>query len=250
MTAQTEKSTTHFGYKTVGEEEKQGMVNDVFTGVAYRYDVMNDAMSFGLHHAWKDALIDRLRPEPGMKLLDLAGGTGDITRRFLARGGAEVTLSDINPAMLAEGRKRLIDEGYVHGVTYLEANAEELPLKDKSFDAVTMAFGIRNVTHIDRVLAEAYRVLKPGGHFLCLEFSHPTGAPLRKLYDAYSFRFIPRMGKWLAGDAQPYQYLVESIRKFPEQERFAAMIKEAGFGNVTYANLTGGVVAIHSGWRI
>ena len=250
MTAQTEKSTTHFGYQTVGEEEKQGMVNDVFTGVAYRYDVMNDAMSFGMHHAWKDAFIDRLRPEPGMKLLDLAGGTGDITRRFLARGGGEVTMSDINPAMLAEGRKRLIDEGYVRGVRYLEANAEELPLEDKGFDAVTMAFGIRNVTHIDRVLSEAYRVLKHGGHFLCLEFSHPTGAPMRKLYDAYSFKAIPKMGRLLAGDEQPYQYLVESIRKFPDQERFAAMIKAAGFGNVTYTNLTGGVVAIHSGWKL
>lgn len=250
MTAQTEKHATHFGYQTVAEEEKQTLVNEVFTGVAYRYDLMNDAMSFGLHHAWKDALMDRLRPAPGMKLLDLAGGTGDITRRFLERGGGSVTMSDINPAMLAEGRKRLIDAGYTEEITYLEANAEELPLEDKSFDAVTMAFGIRNVTHIDRVLSEALRVLKTGGHFLCLEFSHPTSAPLKKLYDMYSFKAIPKMGTLLAGDAESYQYLVESIRQFPDQKSFAAMLKTAGFGNVTYTNLTGGIVAIHSGWKL
>lgn len=250
MTIPAEKATTHFGYQDVPVALKQEKVNDVFTGVAYRYDLMNDAMSFGLHHAWKDALIDRLRPAPSMRLLDLAGGTGDITRRFLAAGGGCVTMSDINPAMLEEGKKRLTDSGHIHGVTFLEANAESLPLADASFDAVTMAFGIRNVTHIDRVLTEAFRVLSPGGHFLCLEFSHPTAAPLKKLYDAYSFRAIPKLGKLLAGDAGPYQYLVESIRKFPDQDSFAAMIRTAGFGNVRYTNLTGGIVAIHSGWKI
>ncbi len=250
MTTQTEINTTHFGYTTVAEEKKQEMVNDVFTGVAYRYDLMNDAMSFGMHHAWKDALIDRLRPEPGMRLLDLAGGTGDITRRFLERGGGAATMSDINPAMLEEGRKRLIDAGYSDRVTFLEANAEALPLEKSTYDAVTMAFGIRNVTHIDRVLEEAYRVLRVGGHFLCLEFSHPTAMVLKKFYDAYSFSAIPAMGKALAGDAAPYQYLVESIRRFPDQETFATMIRQAGFGTVSYRNLTGGIVAIHSGWKL
>lgn len=250
MTKPAENIATHFGFTPVEEDEKQGMVNEVFTGVAYRYDVMNDAMSFGMHHAWKDTLIDRLRPEPGMRLLDLAGGTGDITRRFLERGGGAVTISDINPAMLAEGRKRLIDAGYHKEVTYLEANAERLPLEDNGFDAVTMAFGIRNVTHIDKVLEEAHRVLKPGGHFLCLEFSHPTSAPLKKIYDFYSFKAIPKLGKLLAGDAEPYRYLVESIRQFPHQDAFAGMLQSAGFGNVTYTNLTGGVVAIHSGWKL
>lgn len=243
-------NTTHFGFQTVDEDEKQEKVNEVFTGVAYRYDLMNDAMSFGLHHAWKDALIDKLRPTANMQLLDLAGGTGDITRRFLAMGGGEATISDINPAMLAQGRKRLLDAGYYDRLTFLEANAEALPLEDNSFDAVTIAFGIRNVTHIDKVLAEAFRVLRIGGQFLCLEFSHPTSAPLKRLYDFYSFKAIPRMGKLFAGDAAPYQYLVESIRQFPTQEKFTDMLKDAGFGNVTYTNLTGGVVAIHSGWKV
>lgn len=250
MTQTAEKTTTHFGFKTVAEEEKQEMVNEVFTGVAWRYDLMNDAMSFGLHHAWKDALIGKLRPTPSMKLLDLAGGTGDITRRFFKAGGGEATISDINGAMLEQGKKRLLDTGYYEYLTFLQANAEELPIADNSYDAVTIAFGIRNVTHIDKVLSEAYRVLNIGGHFLCLEFSHPTTTPMRKLYDFYSFRMIPRMGKLLAGDAQPYQYLVESIRQFPTQDRFAVMLKEAGFSNVTYTNLTGGVVAIHSGWKL
>lgn len=243
-------NTTHFGFQTVFEDEKQEKVNDVFTGVAWRYDLMNDAMSFGMHHAWKDALIGKLRPTPTMQLLDLAGGSGDISRRFLEAGGGSVTLSDINPAMLEQGKKRLLDAGYHRGVSFLLANAESLPLEASCVDAVTIAFGIRNVTHIDKVLAEAYRVLKIGGHFLCLEFSHPTSTPLKKLYDMYSFKLIPRMGKWLAGDAEPYQYLVESIRQFPTQEKFAGMLKDAGFGNITYTNLTGGVVAIHSGWKL
>lgn len=249
MARPMEKPTTHFGFTTVTEEAKQEMVNAVFTGVAWRYDLMNDAMSFGLHHAWKDALTGKLRPTPSMRLLDVAGGTGDVARRFLKAGGGAVTLCDINGAMLAQGRKRLIDAGYYGQLSFLQANAEALPLADNRYDAVTIAFGIRNVTHIHTVLSEAYRVLRIGGHFLCLEFSHPT-ATLQKLYDLYSFKVIPRMGKLLAGDGDPYRYLVESIRRFPPQERFAAMLREAGFANVTYTNLTGGVVAIHSGWKL
>ncbi len=249
MTKQAE-NMTHFGFQTVPEDEKQEKVNDVFTGVAWRYDLMNDAMSLGMHHAWKAALIDKLRPTPAMHLLDLAGGSGDITRRFLEAGGGSATISDINPAMLEQGKRRLLDAGCHQKVSFLLANAESLPLEAACADAVTIAFGIRNVTHIDKVLAEAFRVLRTGGHFLCLEFSHPTHPTFQKLYDAYSFKLIPRMGKWLAGDAQPYQYLVESIRQFPPQERFADMIRSAGFGNVRYTNLTGGVVAIHSGWKL
>ncbi len=250
MAEQPQHNTTHFGFQTVGEDAKQDMVNDVFTGVAYRYDLMNDAMSMGMHHAWKDALIDALRPEPDMHLLDLASGTGDIARRFLAAGGKQVTLSDINPAMLSEGKRRMIDAGYHTGTSYLLANAESLPVESSSVDAITMAFGIRNVTHIDAVLREAHRVLKTGGHFLCLEFSHPTSEPLQKLYDRYSFDIIPQLGQTLANDRESYQYLVESIRRFPAQEPFADMLRAAGFGNVTYTNLTGGIVAIHSGWKV
>ena len=243
-------ATTHFGFRTVEEDAKQSMVNEVFTGVAWRYDLMNDAMSAGLHRAWKDHLIAMLSPSADMHLLDVAGGTGDIAARFLRAGGGSVTLCDINPAMLEQGRRRLLDEGLYQSVRQAVGNAEALPCDSRSADAYTIAFGIRNVTHIERVLEEACRVLKPGSRFLCLEFSHPATAWLRTLYDRYSFDIIPRLGRLLAGDAESYQYLVESIRRFPEQKTFAEMIREAGFEQVSYTNLTGGIVAIHSGWKI
>ncbi|MBY0356023.1 MAG: bifunctional demethylmenaquinone methyltransferase/2-methoxy-6-polyprenyl-1,4-benzoquinol methylase UbiE [Rickettsiales bacterium] len=239
-----------FGFTPVREDEKQARVNDVFASVASRYDVMNDLMSAGLHHVWKDRLIDQLRPHKNMHLLDLAGGTGDVGFRFLKRGGGPLTLSDINPAMLAEGKRRAMDQNLYDRIHWQEANAEALPFETQCFDAVTMAFGIRNVTHIDRVLSESLRVLKSGGHFLCLEFSHPTLPLLQKLYDAYSFRVIPEMGRLVTGDVASYQYLVESIRRFPTATRFEAMLKEAGFTHTRHQLLTGGVVAIHSGWKI
>ncbi len=243
--------TTHFGFRPVDEEAKQGMVNDVFTGVAARYDLMNDLMSAGLHHAWKDTLIDKLHPVPSMRLLDLAGGTGDIAARFLRRGGGHVTISDINPDMLEQGKRKAIDAGLpADRIEWLVANAEALPLPGGRMDACTMAFGIRNVTHIDRVLGEACRILRPGGQFLCLEFSHPKNAVIEKLYEWYSFQVIPRMGKLVAGDGDPYQYLVESIRQFPDADTFARMMCDAGFSNVHYRPLSGGIVALHTGWKV
>ncbi|MFO1243098.1 MAG: bifunctional demethylmenaquinone methyltransferase/2-methoxy-6-polyprenyl-1,4-benzoquinol methylase UbiE [Rickettsiales bacterium] len=243
------QKTTHFGYRDVPEEEKSGLVKEVFSSVASRYDVMNDLMSGGLHHVWKDRLIDTLRPSPSMHLLDVAGGTGDIAFRFLKRGGGQVTISDINTEMLEEGKRRAIDLQRTN-ITWQLADAEKLPFSDNQFDAYTISFGIRNVTHIDKVLSEAYRVLKPGGHFLCLEFSHPENAGIKKLYDAYSFKVIPGIGKAVTGNRDAYQYLVESIRKFPTAPDFETMIGTAGFARTTYTPMTFGVVALHSGWKI
>lgn len=243
------QKTTHFGYRDVPEDEKSGLVKEVFSSVASRYDLMNDLMSGGMHHIWKDKLIDSLRPAPAMHLLDVAGGTGDIAFRFLKRGGGQVTISDINPEMLEEGKRRAIDLHH-DNIMWQLADAEALPFADNSFNAYTISFGIRNVTHIDKVLSEAYRVLKPGGHFLCLEFSHPENAMIKKFYDAYSFRIIPGIGKTITGNRDAYQYLVESIRKFPQPETFKGMIQTAGFDRVKYTPLTFGVVAIHSGWKL
>jgi len=239
-----------FGFQRVAEDAKQSLVNEVFARVATRYDLMNDLMSAGIHRAWKDRLVDTLRPSPSQRLLDLAGGTGDISFRYLARGGGHVTITDINPAMLAEGQRRAIDLGLRSGLDWRVENAEALSFPDRQFDAVTIAFGIRNVTHIERALAEAFRVLVPGGHFLCLEFSHPALPWLAKLYDAYSFHVIPAMGARVAEDRDSYQYLVESIRRFPKPDAFERMLKEAGFAHTRVTPLTGGVVAIHSGWKI
>jgi demethylmenaquinone methyltransferase/2-methoxy-6-polyprenyl-1,4-benzoquinol methylase len=227
----------------------------VFSKVAERYDLMNDLMSGGLHRLWKSDFVSMLNPPKGdtsFRLLDVAGGTGDIAMRALAAGGPQTTavICDISPEMLDVGRRRVADAGLSDRITLIEGNAEELPFADRSFDAYTISFGIRNVTHIDKALSEAYRVLKTGGHFLCLEFSEVQVPILDRIYDFHSFEVIPRLGQLTAGDAQPYQYLVESIRKFPKQERFAEMIRTAGFQNVTYRNLTGGIAAIHSGWRI
>jgi demethylmenaquinone methyltransferase/2-methoxy-6-polyprenyl-1,4-benzoquinol methylase len=248
-------SQTSFGYRQVAEDERQGLVNRVFAAVAERYDLMNDLMSGGLHRLWKDDLIAALNPPRGEKpfrLLDVAGGTGDIVLRYARASGANATavLCDISPEMIEVGRRRVTAVGIEPRITFAQGNAEALPFPDRSFDAYTIAFGIRNVTHIDRALAEAFRVLKVGGRFLCLEFSQVQVPLLDRLYDFHSFEVIPRLGALAAGDAAPYRYLVESIRKFPSQARFADMIREAGFERVTFRNLTGGIAAIHSGWKL
>ena len=249
MSEPEKSNTTHFGYRSVGEDEKAGLVRDVFSSVASKYDLMNDLMSMGVHRLWKADLIGKLNPRPGMKLLDVGGGTGDIAFRFLEAGGSCVTVYDINPEMLEVGRDRAIDKGHLSGINFMEGDAEKLPFDDGSFDAYTIAFCIRNVTHIEAALAEARRVLKPGGHFLCLEFSHVAMAGLDKIYDVYSFSVLPRLGQLVAGDRDSYEYLAQSIRRFPEQKKFAQMIEEAGFDVVTFENLSGGIAAIHSGWR-
>ena len=243
--------TTHFGYETVPEAEKAGRVHGVFSSVASRYDLMNDLMSARIHRLWKEAMIDWLKPRPGMKVLDVAGGTGDIAFRILRRvkGDAEITVCDLTQAMLDEGQRRA-EADHIHGIDWVCGDAMALPFPDSSFDAYTIAFGIRNVTRIEDALAEAFRVLKPGGRFLCLEFSHIPQPLVQKAYDLYSFNVIPAMGKLVTGDRDSYQYLVESIRQFPDQERFRAMIEAAGFSRVAYRNLTLGVAALHSGWKI
>lgn len=255
MTDKTSEQDVAFGFRRVGEGEKQGLVNEVFSKVAERYDQMNDLMSAGLHRLWKDDFVAMLNPPLGQAPfhhLDVAGGTGDIAFRIARVGGpnVRVTVTDISPEMVGEGRKRAEADGLLGRCSFSVGNAEALPFPDKSFDGYTIAFGIRNVTHIDRALAEAYRVLKPGGRFLCLEFSQVDVPLLDRLYDAYSFTVIPAVGKVVTGDGHPYRYLVESIRTFQKQDDFKAMIVAAGFSNVSYRNLTGGVVAIHSGWRI
>ena len=242
-----------FGFEPVEKAARQERVNAVFSRVAGRYDLMNDVMSLGLHRLWKRRMVGALRAgalPPDARVLDLAGGTGDITRaiRRVAPQLA-VTLCDINPEMLAEGKARLRDANVLHGVDYVTANAERLPFADASFDRVAIAFGIRNVTDIPAALAEIARVLKPGGLFVCLEFSALALPLLRPLYDAYSFHLVPRLGRWIAGDEESYRYLVESIRKFPHQKAFAAMIARAGFACVRVDNLSGGVVALHTGVR-
>ena len=249
------RDETHFGYTTIPLEDKQGRVDDVFHSVARRYDLMNDLMSGGLHRAWKDALLTAVNPPKGDRpfaLLDLAGGTGDVAFRVAQAGGpnTRVTVCDINAEMLAVGAERAAQRGLDHAVTFEQGNAEELPYPDKSFDCVTIAFGIRNVPRIDRALAEAYRVLKIGGRFLCLEFSAVDVPGLDTLYELYSFKVIPRVGQALTGDREAYQYLVESIRKFPKPQAFAGMIEQAGFRRVSFRQMTGGVVALHSGWKL
>lgn len=244
---------THFGFRTVNLDDKAGLVRGVFDSVAARYDLMNDVMSGGLHRLWKKSLIDSLRPRAGMHLLDVAGGTGDIALRFLAalpnNADARVTIVDINHAMLGVGQDKALDRGILDGIDWICGDAESLPIPDASVEAYTIAFGIRNVSRIDKVLSEARRVLRPGGHFLCLEFSRPVEA-LEKIYDFYSFNIIPRLGDAVAGDGEAYKYLVESIRKFPDQETFSGMIADAGLSQVSHRDLSGGVAAIHSAWRV
>ncbi len=246
---------THFGNKTVDLDAKQGMVDDVFRSVASRYDLMNDLMSGGLHRAWKDALVTAVNPprsEQPFRLIDVAGGTGDVAFRVVEAGGAatQVTVCDINADMLAVGRERAEERGLDAAVAFVEGNAESLPFPDGRFDAYTIAFGIRNVPRIEAALAEAFRVLKIGGRFLCLEFSKVDLPGFDALYDFYSFNVIPALGRVVAGDAESYRYLVESIRRFPSPEAFADMIRAAGFARVSYRRMSGGVVALHSGWRL
>jgi len=250
MTDQSEK-TTHFGFKTVPENEKAGRVHGVFTNVASKYDVMNDVMSVGIHRVWKDAMMDWLAPRAGQKLLDVAGGTGDISFRFLKRAGdAHATVLDMTESMLVEGRQRAEAGKMAESLDWVVGDAMALPFEDNIFDVYTISFGIRNVTRIADALSEAYRVLKPGGRLMVLEFSQLPNEGMQKLYDLYSFNVIPRMGKLIANDADSYQYLVESIRKFPDQDSFAQMIRDAGFDNVKYRNLSMGIAALHSGWKL
>lgn len=241
-----------FGYRPVDPAEKTSLVRGVFAGVANRYDLMNDLMSGGIHRIWKNQFMDMIRPRPGEHLLDVAGGTGDIAFRFLQRAGAgaRVTVCDLTENMVRVGRDRAIDRGIATGLSFTVGNAESLPVRDRSVDVYTIAFGLRNVTRIDRALEEARRVLKPGGRFFCLEFSRVVIPGLDRLYDLYSFNVIPRMGQIVAKDRESYQYLVESIRQFPSQQDLAARMEAAGLARARWRNLTGGIAAIHSGWRI
>ncbi len=249
-----EQMSTAYGFEQVKEGEKQDRVNSVFHSVANRYDVMNDLMSGGVHRVWKSAMVAKAAPskKPGWRGLDVAGGTGDIAFRLVeaSQGNAHVTILDINGSMLQVGEERASKNGLISNLDFIEANAEELPFEANSFDAYTIAFGIRNVPHMDRALAEAYRVLKPGGQFLCLEFSQVDIPVLDRLYEEWSFKAIPPIGRAVTGDAHSYQYLVESIKKFPNQRVFASFIRDAGFERVDYRNMTGGIAALHTGWKI
>jgi demethylmenaquinone methyltransferase/2-methoxy-6-polyprenyl-1,4-benzoquinol methylase len=251
-------SKASFGFRDVPEAEKEGLVRNVFSSVAARYDLMNDLMSAGIHRIWKDAMVEWLNPQPGWKVLDVAGGTGDVAFRIVemvrarageARGNIEVTVCDINEKMLGEGMRRAREKGE-RAIDWIAGDAEKLPVQSASMDAYTIAFGIRNVTHIERALEEARRVLKPGGRFLCLEFSKVEVPGLDALYDAYSFKLLPRIGAAVAGDGESYRYLAESIRRFPPQAKFASMIGRAGLERVKVRNLSGGIAALHSAWRL
>lgn len=247
--------TTHFGFRDVPLGDKQGMVDDVFRSVARRYDLMNDLMSGGLHRAWKAAMIAALNPPRGptpFRLLDLAGGTGDIAMRASSKGGEgfEAVVCDINAEMLNVGRERVADAFLEDRISFVEGNAESLDFADRSFDACTIAFGIRNVPQIDRALREIHRVLKPGGRLLCLEFSSVDVPGLDRIYELYSFNVIPGLGRMVTGDAESYRYLVESIRKFPRPDAFAEMMRSAGFARAKWDVMSGGIVALHSGWRL
>lgn len=251
MTQDSERST-HFGFQTVPEAEKAGRVHGVFSSVASKYDVMNDAMSLGIHRLWKDAMLDWLAPRPGTRLLDVAGGTGDIAFRYLDRvkGQAHVSVLDMTEAMLVEGRDRAEATAYADHLDWVVGDAMALPFPDAHFDAYAISFGIRNVTRVEDAITEAFRVLKPGGRFMVLEFSRVPNDALRWAYDRYSFNVIPPLGQAIAGDRDSYQYLVESIRRFPDQDSFASMIRAAGFDLVKYQNLSMGVAALHSGWKL
>ncbi|MBN8533319.1 MAG: bifunctional demethylmenaquinone methyltransferase/2-methoxy-6-polyprenyl-1,4-benzoquinol methylase UbiE [Rhizobiales bacterium] len=252
--SQGQSETTHFGFASVPLGEKQAKVDDVFHKVASRYDLMNDLMSAGLHRAWKATLVAMLRPPKSAPFahLDVAGGTGDVAFRVLDAGGpkTKVTVLDINASMLGVGSERAEAGGYSDRAQFIEGNAEELPFADRSFDGYTIAFGIRNVPRIEKALAEAYRVLKRGGRFLCLEFAAVEMPVFDRIYDAYSFNIIPPMGRMITGDGEPYRYLVESIRQFPRPDAFSEMIRQAGFARVSHRSLTGGIANIHSGWKL
>lgn len=246
------KESEWFGYKKVKAEEKTRLVENVFDSVASKYDIMNDLMSGGIHRLWKNRFVSLMHPSASKKLLDVAGGTGDISFRYRKSAGPEsdITVFDMNAEMLAVGRNRAIDRGYLKGIEWIEGNAQSLPFEDSSFHLYSISFGLRNVAKIDDALSEAYRVLKPGGQFFCLEFSHVKNAALRKLYDAYSFKVIPKVGELVAQDRDSYQYLAESIRQFPKQEELARRMKDAGFEQVEVINLSGGIAAIHIGSKL
>jgi demethylmenaquinone methyltransferase/2-methoxy-6-polyprenyl-1,4-benzoquinol methylase len=246
------KTEVPFGYRDVAPEEKPVLVREVFSSVARRYDLMNDLMSLGVHRLWKDAFVGWLNPQPGMAFLDVAGGTGDIAfkiaDRVAPKGDAEIIVCDVNPDMLTQGMRR--PEAATRKIVWLCGDAENLPIEGGSRDAYTIAFGIRNTTHLERALAEAYRVLRPGGRFLCLEFSRVAVPWLDELYDGYSFAVLPRLGEAVAGDGAAYRYLAESIRRFPTQVPFAKLIAGVGFSQVKFRNLSGGIAAMHSGWKL
>ena len=248
----SDQETVSFGYEEVTPQEKTRRVGEVFTSVARKYDVMNDAMSLGMHRGWKDRFVKRVKPQPGEKILDMAGGTGDIAFRMADRG-ADVTVADINQDMLDVGAERAMERREAEGagsLVFTQQNAEEVAFSSSSFDAYTIVFGIRNVTFKDKALAEAYRVLRPGGRFYCMEFSTSEWSGFKEIYDIYSDTLLPRMGQVIAGDADSYRYLVESIRKFPKMPEFERMIRDAGFVNTKYETILGGAVAIHSGWKV
>ena len=250
MTQQS-KETTDFGFQTVDKDEKQTMVAKVFHSVASKYDLMNDLMSFGIHRVWKRYTIEASGVRRNQRVLDLAGGTGDLTAKFsrLVGENGEVVLADINDSMLKMGREKLRDHGIVGNVSYVQANAEELPFPDDYFDCITISFGLRNVTDKAKALRSMFRVLKPGGRLLVLEFSKPVLDPLSKIYDAYSFHILPRIGQVIVNDADSYRYLTESIRMHPDQETLKGMMEEAGFDQVSYTNMTAGIVALHKGFK-
>jgi demethylmenaquinone methyltransferase / 2-methoxy-6-polyprenyl-1,4-benzoquinol methylase len=243
--------TTNFGFKKVKTDEKASMVRGVFDSVASKYDVMNDLMSMGVHRLWKRFAIDQAGVTPGQKVLDIAGGTGDLTRRFSKIVGNDglVVLADINRSMLSVGREHLIDEGIINNVEYVQADAQALPFEDNTFDCITISFGLRNVTDKLQALKSMYRVLKPGGRLLVLEFSKPVVPVLKSFYNFYSFKVVPKIGKWVTGDSESYQYLVESIRMHPDQKTLENMVKEAGFEKTDFQNLSGGIVALHRGFK-
>ena len=247
----TDKNTTHFGFETVGVEDKANRVRGVFDSVASKYDIMNDLMSMGVHRLWKRFAVELAGVRKGQKILDLASGTGDLAARFsgLVGSDGQVIMSDINAAMLGQGRSRMLDEGHVGNVAYAQINAQSLPFSDNTFDCITIGFGLRNVTDKQQALNSMYRALKPGGRLLVLEFSHPTSKPLQSLYDFYSFRLLPKIGKLVADDEDSYRYLAESIRMHPDQEALKDMMQQAGFEDCDYHNLTGGIVAVHRGFK-
>ena len=250
MTNKPEGEWTDFGFETVPVSEKQSRVADVFSSVAPSYDIMNDLMSGGVHRLWKDALMDWMAPTSGQSLVDLAGGTGDIALRFLKRGGSYVHVVDINADMINAGRKRRDLNSYKNQIDWTVASAEDIPAETASVDRVTISFGLRNVTNRDKALSEAHRILRPGGRFCCLEFSSVQNGALARLYDLWSFRALPRLGRVVARDEAAYRYLAESIRRFPPQNELAQMMSDAGFAQVRYRNLSGGIAAIHSGWKL
>jgi len=245
------RNTTHFGYRDVPEADKAGLVGEVFKSVANRYDLMNDLMSLGVHRVWKQFAIAQCGVRTGETVLDIAAGTGDLARKLARRVGitGSVVMADINESMLRQGRSRMLDEGLAGNVHYVQADAERLPFPDNSFSCITIGFGLRNVTRIGHALQSMQRVLRPGGRLLVLEFSHPVVPGLDRLYDLYSFNVLPRLGKWVAGDEESYRYLVESIRRHPDQETLKGMMVEAGFASVRYHNLSGGIVALHKAYK-